>query len=68
VNVHAAQVEDVVIFFDVDNTLLNNDALKADLSIRLSDVLGNEQSRRFWEIYEAIRAEQDYVDDTAVRG
>jgi hypothetical protein len=54
--------ESIVFLFDVDNTLLDNDALKADLDARLGVLLGPERNARFWEIYEAVRRERDVVD------
>jgi FMN phosphatase YigB (HAD superfamily) len=52
----------VVFFLDVDNTLLDNDGLKADLARQLTDMLGSERSERFWEMYEQVRKDEDYVD------
>jgi FMN phosphatase YigB (HAD superfamily) len=57
-----APQEEMIIFLDVDNTLLDNDGLKSDLARRIEAVLGAERARRFWEIYEEVRADQDYVD------
>src|SRR5690349_13595701 len=54
--------ESIVFLFDVDNTLLDNDALKADLEARLGALLGPERNARFWELYEAVRQERDVVD------
>jgi hypothetical protein len=54
--------ESIVFLFDVDNTLLDNDALKADLDARLGVLLGPERNARFWEVYEAVRQERDVVD------
>lgn len=47
---------------DVDNTLLNNDLLKTDVSRDLEDRLGPERSARFWELYEEVREDEDFVD------
>jgi hypothetical protein len=52
----------IVFLFDVDNTLLDNDALKADLQARLDALLGPALNARFWELYEAVRLERDVVD------
>jgi FMN phosphatase YigB (HAD superfamily) len=52
----------MIIFFDVDNTLLDNDGLKADLASRIEAALGKRRAGRFWEIYEDVRNEEDYVD------
>ena len=34
-----------------DNTLLDNDVLKADLEVRLRALLGEERAERFWRLY-----------------
>lgn len=52
----------LVFLLDVDNTLLDNDELKADLATRIEQTVGPERARRFWEIYEDVRQEQDFVD------
>jgi FMN phosphatase YigB (HAD superfamily) len=55
--------EDGVVFLlDVDNTLLDNDRLKADLASRIAFIVGPERAARFWEIYEQVRVEEGYVD------
>jgi FMN phosphatase YigB (HAD superfamily) len=57
----ANKMQDLVFFFDVDNTLLDNDRVKADMKAQLQDVLGPEGSARFWELYEAVRKETGVV-------
>jgi phosphoglycolate phosphatase-like HAD superfamily hydrolase len=52
----------LVFLLDVDNTLLDNDRLKADLATRIEDAVGPQMAARFWEIYEQVRADEDYVD------
>lgn len=52
----------VVFLLDCDDTLLDNDALKADLERRLAHVLGPELSANFWQLYEQVRHETDIVD------
>ncbi|MGH2442749.1 MAG: HAD family hydrolase [Chloroflexota bacterium] len=52
----------IAFLLDVDNTLLDNDRLKADLAQLLEDTLGDAASQRFWEIYERVRSHEDYVD------
>lgn len=47
---------------DVDNTLLDNDRLKADLDRKLQATLGPERTERFWQLYEQARNERGYVD------
>ena len=46
---------DVVFLLDVDNTLLDNDRFRADLSARLDQAFGEGERRRYWSIYEALR-------------
>lgn len=53
--------EKVVFFFDVDNTLLDNDKVTADLHKYL-DHFGGEVCNRYWEIFEELRVEQGYAD------
>lgn len=48
--------------FDVDNTLLDNDTMEAELGERLSRDFGAAGRDRYWEIFEALRAELDYAD------
>lgn len=55
-------MDKLVFFLDVDNTLLNNDALKADLAAEVRNLVGAEREQRFWEIYEEVRHEEDFVD------
>ncbi|MBA3449934.1 MAG: HAD family hydrolase [Chloroflexia bacterium] len=52
----------VTILFDVDNTLIDNDRAKQDLSARIDALLGEAGERRFWELYEAVRREQGLVN------
>jgi FMN phosphatase YigB (HAD superfamily) len=47
---------------DVDNTVLDNDAVAADLRAHLRNHLGAEASDRYWTIFEALRAEIGYAD------
>lgn len=53
---------ELVCFFDVDDTLLDNDRLKADIQQYLAGVVGLEQAKRYWEIYEGLRLELGYAD------
>jgi FMN phosphatase YigB (HAD superfamily) len=52
----------VVFLFDVDNTLLDNDAVQDDLSAHLEREFGRAQRDRYWAIFEALRAELGYAD------
>ena len=50
------------VFLDVDNTLLDNDAAKAALESRIASSVGAADARRFWELYEIVRRDEEYVD------
>ena len=50
------------VFLDVDNTLLDNDAAKAALVKRVAAAVPEDIARRFWELYEIVRADEDYID------
>jgi FMN phosphatase YigB (HAD superfamily) len=52
----------VVFFFDVDNTLLDNDRVIRDLRRHLEREVGQEHSDHYWEIFEQLRAELGYAD------
>jgi FMN phosphatase YigB (HAD superfamily) len=52
----------VVFLFDVDNTLLDNDAIQDDLSRRLQREIGLVNRDRYWEIFEELRAQLGYAD------
>jgi len=52
----------VVFLFDIDNTLLNNDQVTADLRKRLETEVGPHGSKRYWDIFEALRQELGYAD------
>ncbi len=52
----------LVFLFDVDNTLLDNDFVKADLDRRIGRLVGEEGERIFWDLYELVRREKDVVD------
>jgi hypothetical protein len=53
---------DVVFLFDVDNTLIDNDAVQAQLKEHLQQAYGAEARDRYWEILERLRQELGYVD------
>lgn len=55
-------MEDVVFFFDVDNTLLDNDRVTADLHRYLDREVGTERSKIYWSIFEELRTEIGYAD------
>jgi FMN phosphatase YigB (HAD superfamily) len=52
----------VVFLFDVDNTLLDNDAVIADLRRHLLMALGAERAEEYWETFEACRTQLGYAD------
>jgi FMN phosphatase YigB (HAD superfamily) len=52
----------VVFLFDVDNTLLDNDRVTADLQRYLEREVGHERQQRYWAIFEHLRTELGYSD------
>jgi len=52
----------VVFLLDVDNTLLDNDRIIVDLRRYLEREIGPERQKRYWEIFEVLRAELGYAD------
>ena len=52
----------LVFLIDVDETLLNNDAVCEDLKRHLVEVVGDEGKRRYWELFEELWAELGYAD------
>ena len=55
-------MRDLVFLLDVDNTLLDNDQVRARLEAAVAEAVGRERAGRFWEIYEAVREELDFVN------
>ena len=55
-------MRDLVHLVDVDNTLLDNDAVIDDLRKHLRDAFGAECEQRYWEIFEELRRELGYAD------
>jgi FMN phosphatase YigB (HAD superfamily) len=53
---------DVVFLFDCDNTLLDNDHVLSDLRVHMMREFGAENSARYWEIFEDLRAKLGYAD------
>jgi FMN phosphatase YigB (HAD superfamily) len=53
---------DTVFLLDVDNTLLDNDSVTADLKKHLIDTFGDQRARRYWELFEELRSELGYAD------
>jgi FMN phosphatase YigB (HAD superfamily) len=54
--------DDVVVFFDCDNTLLDNDGVLSDLRDHLAREFGAASRDRYFAILEQLRAEVGYVD------
>ena len=52
----------VVFLLDVDNTLLDNDSVAADLRAHLTEAFGEERQERYWQFFEELRAELGYAD------
>ncbi len=52
----------IVFLFDVDNTLLDNDRVTADLKRHLETEMGPDRARHYWEAFEQLRTELGYAD------
>jgi len=57
-----AEAQDIVFLFDVDNTLLDNDVVQADLREHLTANFGVHARDRYWALFEELRAELGYSD------
>jgi FMN phosphatase YigB (HAD superfamily) len=53
---------EIVFLFDVDDTLLDNDRVKADVRRYVADTFGATACERFWAIYEEQRLKHGYAD------
>lgn len=51
-----------VLLFDIDNTLLDNDRVTADLRRFLEREVGKERNDCYWRIFEKLRSELGYAD------
>jgi len=56
------QTSRLVFLLDVDNTLLDNDAVTGDLRSHLEREFGRASSDRYWSIFEELRKELGYAD------
>jgi hypothetical protein len=56
------QSSQVVFLLDVDNTLLNNDGVAADLRRHLTEAFGAQRQERYWALFEQLRQELGYAD------
>lgn len=52
----------IVFLLDVDNTLVDNDRVAADLKRHLTEAFGHERQERYWAIFEELRSELGYAD------
>jgi FMN phosphatase YigB (HAD superfamily) len=57
-----AAPHNVIFLFDLDNTLLDNDRVEQDLHRHLEAEVGADCARRYWAIFEELRAELGYAD------
>jgi hypothetical protein len=55
-------MHDTVFLIDVDNTLLDNDRVQADLHVHIGIEHGIPARNRYWEIFEKLRDELGYAD------
>jgi FMN phosphatase YigB (HAD superfamily) len=56
------QTSRAVFLFDVDNTLLDNDRVTANLRSYLEKEVGPERNAAYWKIFEGLRSELGYAD------
>jgi FMN phosphatase YigB (HAD superfamily) len=56
------RANELTFLFDVDNTLLNNDRVQADLSAHMGLQYGRQARNRYFEIFEQLRSELGYAD------
>ena len=52
----------LVFLLDVDNTLIDNDAVKDDINEHIKVQMGEQLTQRFWELYEKARQQSDVVN------
>jgi FMN phosphatase YigB (HAD superfamily) len=57
-----SETHQVIFLFDVDNTLLDNDCMKADLGDHVSEMFGEEARDELWALYEEERVKHGYAD------
>src|SRR5690349_24917196 len=57
-----AAAHDVVFLLDVDNTLLDNDRIVADLRAHFVRAFGAASADRYWVEFERLRSELGYAD------
>jgi FMN phosphatase YigB (HAD superfamily) len=52
----------IIFLFDVDNTLLDNDRVTADLKRHVQREVGPGRAEHYWAIFEQLRTELGYAD------
>ncbi|MGH2493683.1 MAG: HAD family hydrolase [Ktedonobacteraceae bacterium] len=52
----------LVFLLDVDNTLIANDDVKEDIDEHLKVQMGDQLTKRYWELYEQAREESEVVN------
>ena len=57
-----ADAANFIFLFDVDNTLLDNDRVAADLNEHILQANGAKARDRYWALFEQLRAELGYAD------
>src|ERR1700736_5907669 len=57
-----SQPSKVVFLLDVDNTLLDNDRVAADLKKYMTRALGAQRQERYWTLFEELRRQLGYAD------
>ena len=55
-------IADVVFLFDVDNTMLDNDAFQAELRQHLRAAYGDRVEQRYWAIFQELRSQSGYAN------
>ncbi len=54
--------DEIVFLFDVDNTLLDNDCIEADIGAQVEGQFGRAGCDRFWAIFEELRGEFGFAN------
>jgi len=57
-----SKTHQVIFLFDVDNTLLDNDRMKSDLSEHVTKTFGRDADDQLWTLYEEERVKHGYAD------
>ena len=55
-------MHEFIFLFDVDNTLIDNDRVQADLAAHLTETYGIDACNLYWDIFEQLRGELGYAD------